>query len=161
MSMSQNLAKAARRDGERSQHPPKAFKCQISRVEGGKQGKQQAELGLFFQALISLNRAKRSPDHRQGAGHLGSQQLPSTLRAVKQQTPELPPEGPLRLYSSLPQIPRNGLTRPWNRSLLPFSPGTFWMGQSVLPHHIFLPHLIIKTLLGFENHFTTQHVRLS
>lgn len=58
-----------------------AFKCCISQVDGEK---QQGGLRLFLKALITFNRTKRSPDHRQRSRP--SRQLPPLIKSQSCET---------------------------------------------------------------------------
>lgn len=70
----------------------KAFQCCISQVDGEK---QQGGLRLFLKALITFNRTKRSPDHRQRSRP--SQQLPPLIKSQGCEIAENPVRGPATL----------------------------------------------------------------
>ena len=80
-----------------------AFKCCISQVDGEK---QQGGLRLFLKALITFNRTKRSPDHRQRSRP--SRQLPPLIKSQSCETAVTRTPSEALQLSAL--NPRNGLT---------------------------------------------------
>lgn len=150
----QNIERAARIDGEvRSQHPLKALKCWLSEVEVEK---QQHEFGLlfffFFKHWFHL-RGLRGHQTTKGAGR-GSHHLPSTLRAVKQQRPCSSPTAPAPNPQEWPNTQCRVRSDPFFHRHLPSG------AIRPSPQH---PSLLFynQNTPGFENHFTTQHLKLS